>query len=154
MERGFQLLFCHPGCNSKKSYQTNKLLDPYRPLDQLTHRRSVSALSLFYRYYHGMCSDELILIIPPRPALSVICDSPAPNTPSRLHQRNATSFYNKFIPMTLRDWYSLAASPFLYTSNLHSFKFQVHKLLRFFLFSSIIKGSRPKWTPSLQRALS
>ena len=35
-------------------------------LDSLAHRRSVSALSLFYRYYHGFCSDEIKSIIPPK----------------------------------------------------------------------------------------
>ena len=33
-------------------------------LDFLAHRRSVSALSLFYRFYHGFCSDEIKSIIP------------------------------------------------------------------------------------------
>ena len=35
-------------------------------LDSLAHPRSVSALSLFYRYYyyHGMCYDELKSVIP------------------------------------------------------------------------------------------
>ena len=35
-------------------------------LDSLFHRRTFSALSLYYRYYHGMCSDKLELIIPPK----------------------------------------------------------------------------------------
>ena len=34
--------------------------------DLLAHRRNVSALSLFYRYYHGRCSDELKSLIPPK----------------------------------------------------------------------------------------
>ena len=38
-------------------------------IDSLAHRRSVSALSQFYRYYHGMCSDELKSVIPPKTCL-------------------------------------------------------------------------------------
>ena len=34
-------------------------------VDTLAHQRSVSALSLFYRYDHGMFSDELKSVIPP-----------------------------------------------------------------------------------------
>ena len=35
-------------------------------LDSLAHRRSVSALSLFNRYYHGFYSDEIKSINPPK----------------------------------------------------------------------------------------
>ena len=38
-------------------------------LDSLAHRRNVSALSLYYRYYHGMCSGELVSNSPQ----SVLC---------------------------------------------------------------------------------
>ena len=47
-------------------------------LDALAHRRNVSALSLYYRYYHGGCSDELKSVIPPKARVS-----PIPNTISR-----------------------------------------------------------------------
>ena len=50
-------------------------------LDSLGHRRSLSALSLFYRYYHGMCSDDLKSVILPKPALSVAHDLPTTNIP-------------------------------------------------------------------------
>lgn len=35
-------------------------------LASLDHRRAVSCLSLFYRYYHGFCSDELASVTRPR----------------------------------------------------------------------------------------
>ena len=35
-------------------------------LDSLAHRTTISALSLYYRYYHGVCSVELKSIIPPK----------------------------------------------------------------------------------------
>ena len=34
--------------------------------DSLAHRRTISALSLYYRYYRGVCSVELKLNIPPK----------------------------------------------------------------------------------------
>ncbi len=34
-------------------------------LPGLEHRRAVTALCLFYRYYHGKCSNELAAVVPP-----------------------------------------------------------------------------------------
>ena len=36
-----------------------------RELDSLEHRRNVGALALYYRYFHGRCSDEIGAIMPP-----------------------------------------------------------------------------------------
>jgi hypothetical protein len=47
-------------------------------LDSLVLRRTVGALSLFYRYYHGRCSDELSACVPP--------PIPAPIRPTRAAQ--------------------------------------------------------------------
>ena len=33
-------------------------------LEPLTHRRNVTSLSLFYRYYFGRCSSELAQLVP------------------------------------------------------------------------------------------
>ena len=35
-------------------------------LESLSHRRDVASLSLFYRYYNGLCSSELSDLVPPR----------------------------------------------------------------------------------------
>ncbi|XP_060522516.1 uncharacterized protein LOC132699684 [Cylas formicarius] len=35
-------------------------------LQSLSHRRRVDDLSLFYRYFHGQCSDQRAELIPPR----------------------------------------------------------------------------------------
>ena len=53
-------------------------------LDSLGYRRSGFALSLFYRYYHGFCSDEIKSIIPPWLHLQ-IRDFLRFNTPTRLN---------------------------------------------------------------------
>ena len=49
-------------------------------LDSLAHRRTVSALSLYYRYYHGVCSVELKSIIPPKALFTrnAVFERPAP----------------------------------------------------------------------------
>ena len=33
-------------------------------LEPLAHRRNVASLSLFYRYYFGRCSSELVELVP------------------------------------------------------------------------------------------
>merc|ERR1711974_468077 len=37
----------------------------YGKLQPLSLRRDVASLALFYRYYHGLCSEELHSIVPP-----------------------------------------------------------------------------------------
>ena len=37
----------------------------YGKLQSLSRRRDVASLALFYRYYHGLCSDELHSIVLP-----------------------------------------------------------------------------------------
>ena len=54
-------------------------------LYSLAHRRSVSALSLFYRYYPGFCSDEIKSIILQRLHLREIRDFLRFNTLTRLN---------------------------------------------------------------------
>ena len=39
-------------------------------LQSLSHRRDVASLSLFYRYYNGMCSSELSSLVPPKKVFS------------------------------------------------------------------------------------
>ena len=48
-------------------------------LDSLAHRRNVSALSLYYRYYHGRCSDELKSVIPPKACPGAQTPTPPPS---------------------------------------------------------------------------
>ena len=68
VEKSLQAFYCHPGCNSETSYQTNKQPTLIASFDSPVIRRSVSLLSLFHRFYHGMCSDKLKSIIPSKPA--------------------------------------------------------------------------------------
>ena len=101
-------------------------------LDSLAQRRNVSALSLYYRYYHGRCSDELKSIIPPKAcfARSTCFADSQHSFPVKLEKCRTTSFANTFVPMTSRNWNSLPASIFPSTYNLQTFKTQIHKHLR------------------------
>ena len=51
-------------------------------LDSLAYRRTISALSPCYRYYHGVCSVELKSIIPLKPSLLEIRGFQTLSTPS------------------------------------------------------------------------
>ena len=101
-------------------------------LDSLVHRRNVSALSLYYRYYHSRCSDELKSIIHPKARFTRstrFADSQH-SFAVKLEKWRTTSFANTFVPMTSRNWNSLPASIFPSTYNLQTFKTRVHKHLR------------------------
>ena len=97
-------------------------------LDSLAHRGNVSALSLYYRYYHGRCSDELKSVIPPKAyfARSTRFADSQQSFAVKLG-KCPTSFANTFVPMTSRNWNSLPASIFPSTYNLQTFKTRVHK---------------------------
>ena len=108
-------------------------------LDSLALRRSVSALSFFYRYYHGLCCDEIKSIIPPKASFARNTRFSKIQHPYALksdtNRRNA--FSNSFIPLTSRHlelnldiWNSLRPSVFPATYNLQSFKIQIHKYLQ------------------------
>ena len=83
-------------------------------LDSLAHRRTISALSLYYRYCHGVCSAELKIIIPPKAVFTRNTRfSNAQNSFAVNLDKNRTSAVaNSFIPMTSRDWNSLQATVF------------------------------------------
>ena len=91
-------------------------------LDSLAHRRNVSALSLYYRYYHSRCSDELKSIIPPKAcfARSTRFADSQHSFAFKLEKCRTLSFANTFVPMTSRNWNSLPASIFPSTYNLQT----------------------------------
>ena len=101
-------------------------------LDSLAHRRNISALSLYYRYYHGGCSDELKSVIPPKAcfARSRRFANSQHSLVVKLEKCRTTSFPNMFVSMTSRNWNSLPASIFPSTYNLQTFKTRVYKNLR------------------------
>ena len=103
----------------------------FNTLQPLPHRRNVASLSLFYRYFHGKCSDELHSLVPPirsfpvrtRFAVSVhpfFVDIPKIRT--KFHM-------DSFFPRTSSLWNSLPSECFPASYNLHLFKSRVNKHL-------------------------
>ena len=100
--------------------------------NSLSHRRSISALSLFYRYYHGFCSDEIKSIIPPKASFARNTRLSKIQHPYalKLDTNSTNAFAFSFIPITSRDWNSHPSAVFPTTYNLQSFKASIHKYLR------------------------
>ena len=91
-------------------------------LDPLSLRRKVASLSLFYRYYFGHCSDELVACIPPlmaRPR-STRQATFAHNYCVELSNARINRFSDGFFPSTSHLWNSLPSSVFPASFN-HSF---------------------------------
>ena len=96
------------------------------------HRRSVSALSLFHRYYHGYCSDEIKSIIPPKASFARNTRFSKIQHPYalKLDTYRTNVFANSFIHMTSREWNSLSPTVFTATYNHQSPKTRIHRYLR------------------------
>ena len=101
-------------------------------LDSLAHRRTISALSLYYRYYHSVCSVELKSIIPPKAVFTRNTRFSNAQHPFavKLNKNRSSAYANSFVPMTPRDWNSLPATVFPETYNLQMFKTRVHRHLQ------------------------
>ena len=103
----------------------------YSTLQPLSHRRNVASLSLFYRYFHGKCSDELKDLVPARVVNHHItrssvasADHPyllrVPGCRRNFHART-------FFPHTTTLWNSLPPDCFPAQFNLGLFKSNVNK---------------------------
>ena len=107
--------------------------DLFSKLQSLSHRRDVASLSLFYRYFHGHCSDELASLVPntyPSYNYSIQTHRYIRNQHSvYLPRINTTTYSNSFIPRTSALWNSLPNECFPSEYNLDSFKKSVHNFL-------------------------
>ena len=76
----------------------------YSKLQPLSHRREVASLSLFYRYFHGHCSEDLASLMPRRYSSfnsSIQTHrSGLNNWAVYLPRRNTSTYSNSFIPRT------------------------------------------------------
>ena len=108
----------------------------FKTLQPLSHRRNVASLSLFYRYFHGRCSDELHQMVPPlkkfgrRTRLANTSHQYVLDIPKAKSNFHSQSFF----PRTAGIWNRLPQSCFPDTYDLGLFKSRVHK---FFLHYSL-----------------
>ena len=100
-------------------------------LQPLSHRRDVASLSLFYKYFHGHCSEELASLVPPRKIFTRHTRQAA-----RAHEFTVEEpFISKnfrrssFFPRTSHLWNSLPSECFPPTYDLQSFKCSVNRYL-------------------------
>ena len=100
-------------------------------LEPLAHRRNVTSLSLFYRYYFGRCSSELAELV-----LLPYSRGRSTRYSNRLHDFSVTIprcykdvYVNSFFPRTARLWNSLPIECFPLTFDLSGFKSRINRYL-------------------------
>ena len=100
-------------------------------LEPLAHRRNVASLSLFYRYYFGRCSSELVQLVP-LPFSQGRCTRYS----DRLHDFAVTIprcykdvYVNSFFPRTAKLWNSLPIECFPLTYECSGFKSRINRHL-------------------------
>ena len=100
-------------------------------LEPLAHCRNVASLSLFYRYYFGRCSSELVELVP-----LPYSRGRSTHYSDRLHNFSATIprcytdvYVNSFFPHTARLWNSLPIECFPLTYDLSDFKSRINRYL-------------------------
>jgi len=100
-------------------------------LHSLSHRRDVASLSLFYKYFHKQCSEELSNLVPPpktfhrRTRLATRSHRFTVVPPKCTHSFYANSFFSR----TSAIWNALPASCFPDEYDLQSFKKEVNRHL-------------------------
>ena len=98
-------------------------------LELFAHHGNVASLSLFYRYYFGKCSSELVeLVALPYSRGRSTCYS------DRLHDFSVTipryykdAYVNSFFTHTARLWNSLPIECFPLTYDLSGFKSRINR---------------------------
>lgn len=100
-------------------------------LHSLEHRRSVSCLTLFYRYFHGHCSSEIFSIMPARANLAARLRSSvgANRFVVEVERARTSRFSNSFIPRTSRMWNALPDWVFPHFFNVTGFKRNINNYL-------------------------
>ncbi|MPC29407.1 hypothetical protein E2C01_022637 [Portunus trituberculatus] len=96
-------------------------------LQSLSHRRNVTSLSIFLRYFQANCSIDLANCIPPlflRPRCTKLSSSFHPYSAQPSNTR-VNQYSQSFIPFPDKLWISLPASVFPSSYDLTSFKREV-----------------------------
>ena len=101
-----------------------------KSLQSLSHRPLVADLSIFYRYFHGHCSQEIKSIVPDplkhvRPTRSSTQSQPFQVI---LSNPRTLSHKSSFIPSTCQIWNTLPSTSFPQSYNLSCIKSNINKL--------------------------
>ena len=101
-----------------------------KSLQPLSHGRLVGYLSIFYRYFHRHCSQEIGEIIPVPLRRVRTTRSSTHSHPFQVSLPNPRTLSHKssFIPRTCNLWNVLPSSCFPESYNLLSFKSNINKL--------------------------
>ena len=99
-------------------------------LASLGHRRAVSCLSLFYRYYHGLCSEELVSITPCPRAFTRSTRGSSSSNPYlvSIPRCRTDQFKRSFFLRTAKLWNSLPLEVFPASVSLDAFKRAINKV--------------------------
>ena len=100
-------------------------------LEPLAHRRNVASLSLFYRYYFGICSSELAQLVPLpfSRGRSTRCSDRSHDFSVTISRCFKDVYVNSFFPHTAKLWNSLPIECFPLTYDLSGFKFRINRHL-------------------------
>ena len=100
-------------------------------LEPSVHHQNVVSLSLFYRYYFGRCSSELVQLVP-----LPFSQGSSTHYFDRLHDFSVTiprsykdAYVNSFFPRGAILWNSLPIECFPLTYNLNGFKSTINRHL-------------------------
>ena len=101
-----------------------------KSLQPLPHRRLVGDLSIFYRYFNGHCSQQIMDIIPVPLRCVRTTRSSTHSHPFQVSLPNPRTLSHKssFIPRTCNLWNVLPSSCFPESYNLPSFESKINKL--------------------------
>ena len=101
-----------------------------KSLQPLSHRRLVGDLSIFYKYFHGHCSQEIrdIICVPVRHVRTTTSSTHSHPFQVSLPNPRILSHKSSFIPRTCNLWNVLPSSCFPESYNLPSFKSKINKL--------------------------
>ena len=100
-------------------------------LESLSHRRNVASLSLFYRYYNGLCSSEISSLVPPKKVFNRVTRLSTNAHPFtvQIPACHKQFYARSFFPRTSELWNSLSPDCFPRGIDLHAFKRRVNRYL-------------------------
>jgi hypothetical protein len=112
----------------KKAFRLIDDMNVTNRIDTLEHRRIVGAVTLFYRYYYGECSSELLDLIPPLHSSILVSRLSAQAHPYVVASEfcRTVKFRGTFFSVAIRLWNRLPAhvfppiyDPQLFKKNIH-----------------------------------